>query len=56
MAPHQQGCYVELGVPTDGVPIAARLAADVLSLPMGPQLSQDDALRISGFLKSAIIE
>lgn len=56
IAPHQQDCYAGSGFATDGNPIAARLAAEVLSLPMGPQLSHTDVLHVAGLLNSAFIE
>jgi dTDP-4-amino-4,6-dideoxygalactose transaminase len=36
--PHEQQAYSELGFPADAFPIASRMASEVLSLPMGPQL------------------
>ena len=38
--PHMQGAYSELGLESGSLPIAKQLAGEVLSLPMGPQLSQ----------------
>lgn len=38
--PHMQGAYAELGYAPDDLPLAQRLAAEVLSLPMGPHLDQ----------------
>ncbi len=36
--PHEQQAYAELGFPADAFPIASRMAGEVLSLPMDPQL------------------
>ena len=36
--PHKQQAYSELGFPADAFPIASRMASEVLSLPMDPQL------------------
>lgn len=36
--PHMQGAYADLGFAAEAFPIARRLAQEVLSLPMGPQL------------------
>ncbi len=44
--PHRQKAFAELGFAPGDLPIAERLARTVLSLPMGPQLSLDDAGRI----------
>lgn len=38
--PHLQGAYAELGYAPDDLPLAQRLAAEVLSLPMGPHLDE----------------
>lgn len=38
--PHMQGAYAELGYAPDDLPLAQRLAAEVLSLPMGPHLDE----------------
>jgi dTDP-4-amino-4,6-dideoxygalactose transaminase len=35
-----QGAYAELGYAPDDLPLAQRLAAEVLSLPMGPHLDE----------------
>jgi dTDP-4-amino-4,6-dideoxygalactose transaminase len=36
--PHRQQAYRDAGIPAGALPIASRLAQDVLSLPMGPHL------------------
>jgi dTDP-4-amino-4,6-dideoxygalactose transaminase len=40
--PHMQGAYSDAGIPPDALPLAQKLAREVLSLPMGPHLSQKD--------------
>lgn len=40
--PHMQQAYAGLGMATDALPVAHRLASEVLSLPMGPQLRMAD--------------
>ena len=40
--PHRQKAYSDLVVNEGSLPIAERLAAEVLSLPIGPQLSDDE--------------
>jgi dTDP-4-amino-4,6-dideoxygalactose transaminase len=55
--PHRQRAYAELGFAPDAFPIANQIHEEVLSLPMGPHLSDDqqdmviDAL--SGFFSRA---
>ena len=44
--PHMQSAYVDLGYAPDALPLAHQLATDVLSLPIGPQLSLSDAERV----------
>lgn len=44
--PHLQRAYSDLDVPRGALPIAARLAERVLSLPMGPHLGLDQAARV----------
>jgi dTDP-3-amino-3,4,6-trideoxy-alpha-D-glucose transaminase len=38
--PHRSGAYAEAGWPEGALPLAEQLAASVLSLPMGPHLSE----------------
>ena len=38
--PHKQDAYTEAGHAADSFPLAARIADEILSLPMGPQLSE----------------
>ncbi|WP_163849194.1 DegT/DnrJ/EryC1/StrS family aminotransferase [Pseudooceanicola aestuarii] len=40
--PHMQSAYGSLGIEPDALPLARRLADEVLSLPMGPQLTVKD--------------
>lgn len=40
--PHRQSAYAGLGLAPDALPLAQHLAAEVLSLPMGPQLLLPD--------------
>ena len=41
--PHQQQAYAEAGFPAPAFPLASRMADEVLSLPMGPQLRVEQA-------------
>jgi dTDP-3-amino-3,4,6-trideoxy-alpha-D-glucose transaminase len=40
--PHRSDAYARLGHPAGSFPVAERLAAEVLSLPIGPQHTPDD--------------
>lgn len=44
--PHKQAAYASSGFAQDEFPVASRMAAEVLSLPMGPHLAMDDVLRV----------
>lgn len=45
--PHRQLAYAELGLGEGSFPIAERLAAETLSLPIGPHLTLDQARRVA---------
>jgi len=44
--PHLQDAYADLQLPRGSFPVAERLAREVLSLPIGPHLSAEDAERV----------
>lgn len=44
--PHRQQAYAGVGFAPDGFPIASRMADEVLSLPMGPQLGGTQAAEV----------
>ena len=46
LPPHRQQAYANLAIPADSLPIANRLADEVLSLPMGPHLSGEQMERV----------
>jgi dTDP-4-amino-4,6-dideoxygalactose transaminase len=50
--PHLQGAYSDLGKPQGSFPIAERLAEQVVSLPIGPQLTLDDAKLVADTMKA----
>ncbi|NDV89035.1 aminotransferase class I/II-fold pyridoxal phosphate-dependent enzyme [Aurantimonas aggregata] len=50
--PHRQEAYAGLGLAPDALPIARNLAGEVLSLPMGPHLSESQALDALDAIKS----
>jgi dTDP-4-amino-4,6-dideoxygalactose transaminase len=41
--PHLQNAYSDLDYPTGSFPVAEKMAREVLSLPMGPHMTDDDA-------------
>lgn len=43
---HRQAAYRKLRVPADGLPISERIAAEVLSLPMGPHLTPEQVTHV----------
>ncbi|MEI4231630.1 DegT/DnrJ/EryC1/StrS family aminotransferase [Roseovarius sp. D22-M7] len=43
IAPHMQAAYAHMGIAADALPIARQLAGEVLSLPIGPHLTAEDA-------------
>jgi dTDP-4-amino-4,6-dideoxygalactose transaminase len=52
--PHMQAAYAGLGLPADALPLARDLAAQVVSLPMGPHLTQDGAMRVVDALRAPV--
>jgi dTDP-4-amino-4,6-dideoxygalactose transaminase len=44
--PHRQAAYADLGIRDEDVPVAARQATETLSLPMGPHLTDEQAVRV----------
>ena len=45
--PHRQQAYAEMDLAAGSLPIAEQLAAEVLSLPIGPHLGMDSATRVA---------
>ncbi len=52
--PHRQNAYLDLGFPVGAFPIAERLANQVLSLPIGPQLSAGNATKVAAAIHHEI--
>jgi len=48
--PHLQRAYADLGMKAGSLPISERLANQVLSLPIGPQMSLDAAEKVAVFV------
>lgn len=44
--PHLQKAYENMKFPTGGFPITERIASEILSLPIGPQLMEEQSLRV----------
>jgi dTDP-4-amino-4,6-dideoxygalactose transaminase len=51
--PHMAGAYADMGFAPDDFPIARRLADEVLSLPIGPQLSEEQARAVVTAVQAA---
>jgi len=51
--PHMQAAYAEMGLAPDALPLARQLADEVLSLPIGPQLSFEDADQVINAVRAA---
>ena len=52
--PHKQQIYAETGYSADAFPLASRLASEVLSLPMGPQMTAEQAQEVVTALVRAV--
>ena len=52
--PHLQDAYADLCMPRGAFPVAERLAETVLSLPIGPQLSLDQAEQVVAAVRNAV--
>ncbi|MFC7537747.1 DegT/DnrJ/EryC1/StrS family aminotransferase [Sphingomonas sp. GCM10030256] len=50
--PHRQTAYADLRLNSGSLPVAERLAARVLSLPIGPHLSHEGAERVASAINS----
>ena len=51
---HHQPAFTRYPVATGGVPVAERLPAEVLSLPMHPYLSSDEQQRVAGAVRDGL--
>lgn len=54
IAPHRQHAYAELGLAEGAYPIAEAMAREVLSLPMGPHLTEDDVDHVVATINSFV--
>ncbi len=54
--PHLQAAYADLGWGRGSLPRSERLAAEILSLPMGPHLSEEQVERVVAAVREAVLE
>jgi dTDP-4-amino-4,6-dideoxygalactose transaminase len=54
--PHRQAAYCDLGLPAGALPISEQIHREVLSLPMGPTLSPDEADAVIAAFRQAVLE
>ncbi|MFN2544497.1 MAG: DegT/DnrJ/EryC1/StrS family aminotransferase [Actinomycetota bacterium] len=54
--PHRQAVYRRLDMPAGAFPVAERLSEEVLSLPIGPHLSQEHAGVVVDAMRAALAE
>ncbi len=52
--PHMQAAYSDLGFASDDLPLARQFASEVLSLPIGPQLSITEVVRVIDSIQDAV--
>jgi dTDP-4-amino-4,6-dideoxygalactose transaminase len=52
--PHRQEAYENAGFGRDSLPVASALADQVLSLPMGPHLAQEQVEQVIAAVKRVI--
>lgn len=52
--PHMQKAYADRGIAADALPLARQMADEVLSLPIGPQLSLTDAQAVASAVTTAL--
>lgn len=53
--PHLQGAYSALGLPAGSLPTTERLHREVLSLPIGPHLGDDDVARVVEAVRASAV-
>jgi dTDP-4-amino-4,6-dideoxygalactose transaminase len=54
--PHRQAAYAALGLAEGSLPVAERLHREVLSLPLWPQISEAQQVRVADALRNACSE
>jgi dTDP-4-amino-4,6-dideoxygalactose transaminase len=53
--PHAQPAYRSLGIATGALPISERMHEQVLSLPIGPTMSDEDAMAVIDAVRRAVV-
>jgi dTDP-4-amino-4,6-dideoxygalactose transaminase len=51
---HQQECFAELGYSADDLPVAHRLAQEVFSIPIFPELTADEQDEVVAAIRDAL--
>jgi dTDP-4-amino-4,6-dideoxygalactose transaminase len=51
---HQQAAYKELGMKLGSLPVSELAAREVLSLPMYPELTEEQIKKVAGAVKTAL--
>ncbi len=54
--PHLQKAYKDLGIPSGSLPLSEMIHREVLSLPMGPTMTQEDVDAVIAAVRQAAIE
>jgi dTDP-4-amino-4,6-dideoxygalactose transaminase len=54
LPPHAQPAYQSLGIRTGSLPIAERVHEQVLSLPIGPTMTDDEVRAVAGAVREAV--
>jgi len=54
--PHLQTAYKDLGIPEGALPLSEQIHREVLSLPMGPTLSLEDADTVIAAVRQTVSE
>ena len=54
--PHLQDAYADLGLKRGALPIAERLAEQVLSLPIGPHMTEEQQATVIGGVRQALAD
>lgn len=54
--PHLQPAYKDLGIESGSLPISEKIHREVLSLPMGPTMSQEEASTVIAAVRQAVTE
>ncbi len=54
LPPHRQPAYADLGLAEGTLPISEAIHREVLSLPMGPTMTEDQARQVVGAVRAAV--